>query len=273
MFNSANREIGLEGRFDAAFCAYGYSNGKKHSLAFKGERQDPITGFYLLGNGYRAYYPTLRRFNSPDNESPFARGWLNAYAFCLCDPINRNDPTGHFFEFITYAINKLSVSKTYSGKIVAEFHEIIAFTGPSRADGKLPTLYISAHGKPGVISADRIHTFSATDTFEELRRQGVDMHRRQTHVLACDSAIPNSHTGKSFIEEFSDHTGAQTSGYGGSVPVVERRQGNVFIAEKQRVLPLSYGFTATKTRAGNIRNPHKNATDRQSAQPGRIITV
>lgn len=35
------------------------------------------------------------RFNSPDNMSPFGKGGLNSYAYCLCDPINRLDNTGH----------------------------------------------------------------------------------------------------------------------------------------------------------------------------------
>jgi RHS repeat-associated protein len=66
------------------------------SLAgFNGEQLDPVTGLYLLGNGYRAYSPTLMRFLSPDSMSPFGAGGLNAYSYCLGDPVNRVDPTGH----------------------------------------------------------------------------------------------------------------------------------------------------------------------------------
>ena len=64
---------------------------------FNGEQPDPITGHDLLGNGYRAYNPTLMRFNSPDSLSPFGDGGLNAYAYCVGDPVNRSDPTGHIF--------------------------------------------------------------------------------------------------------------------------------------------------------------------------------
>lgn len=65
------------------------------SLGFGGELLEPGTRHYLLGSGYRAYNPQLMRFNSPDDLSPFGRGGLNAYAYCLGDPVNLVDPDGH----------------------------------------------------------------------------------------------------------------------------------------------------------------------------------
>jgi len=65
-------------------------------LGFNGVRQDPVTKLYPLGHGYRMYSPTLMRFNAQDSLSPFGRGGVNGYAYCLGDPINRNDPSGHF---------------------------------------------------------------------------------------------------------------------------------------------------------------------------------
>ncbi|ECE0486496.1 RHS repeat-associated core domain-containing protein [Salmonella enterica subsp. enterica] len=62
---------------------------------FNGERQDPFSGVSHLGNGYRAYSPALRRFTSPDSESPFGVGGINAYAYCNADPVNQTDPSGH----------------------------------------------------------------------------------------------------------------------------------------------------------------------------------
>ncbi|MDX7990688.1 RHS repeat domain-containing protein [Xenorhabdus littoralis] len=62
--------------------------------AYNGERLDPVGGVYHLGNGYRAYNPVLMRFNAPDSWSPFGAGGLNAYAYCLGDPINHTDPSG-----------------------------------------------------------------------------------------------------------------------------------------------------------------------------------
>ncbi len=83
-------------QFEAiAYTPYGHSNPIAHLPGFNGQHPDPITGHYLLGNGYRAFNPVLMRFNSPDSLSPFGKGGLNAYAYCAGDPVNRNDPSGH----------------------------------------------------------------------------------------------------------------------------------------------------------------------------------
>lgn len=71
-------------------------NGFGTLLGFNGEQPDPVTGHYVLGNGYRAYNPVLMRFNSSDNLSPFDKGGINSFAYCLGDPVNRTDPSGHF---------------------------------------------------------------------------------------------------------------------------------------------------------------------------------
>jgi RHS repeat-associated protein len=82
-----------------SYSPYGHrpaENGLLSLLGFNGEPPDPVTGCYLLGNGYRAFNPVLMRFNSPDSWSPFGKGGLNAYAYCVGDPVNQSDPTGHF---------------------------------------------------------------------------------------------------------------------------------------------------------------------------------
>lgn len=56
---------------------------------------DSILNAYLLGAGYRAYVPRLRRFLSADSWSPFGQGGLNAYCYCTGDPVNHHDPSGH----------------------------------------------------------------------------------------------------------------------------------------------------------------------------------
>jgi RHS repeat-associated protein len=81
-----------------AYSPYGHrtaESGLTSLLGFNGERQDPVTGHYILGNGYRAFNPVLMRFISPDSVSPFGEGGLNPYAYCKGDPINHTDNTGH----------------------------------------------------------------------------------------------------------------------------------------------------------------------------------
>ncbi|PAM85452.1 MULTISPECIES: RHS repeat-associated core domain-containing protein [unclassified Pseudomonas] len=94
-FNAAQRR-------HFAYTAYGHlrpGNTLPSLLGFKGVHPDPLTGCYMLGNGYRMFSPILMRFISPDSLSPFGKGGVNAYAYCGGDPLNRTDPTGHAWFF------------------------------------------------------------------------------------------------------------------------------------------------------------------------------
>ncbi|MEW5251564.1 RHS repeat-associated core domain-containing protein [Microbulbifer sp. 2201CG32-9] len=77
----------------------GFNRLSTNSMGFNGHRQDPVSGFYHLGNGYRVYNPGLMRFHAADSMSPFGRGGVNSYAYALGDPINLRDPSGHFALF------------------------------------------------------------------------------------------------------------------------------------------------------------------------------
>ncbi|AXP04714.1 sugar-binding protein [Pseudomonas fluorescens] len=80
-----------------AYTAHGYRDATQPVASrpgYNGEVRDE-TGWYLLGNGYRAFNPVLMRFHSPDSWSPFGDGGLNAYTYCQGDPIGFTDPTGH----------------------------------------------------------------------------------------------------------------------------------------------------------------------------------
>jgi len=92
------------------YTAYGHhaQSGLPCLLGFNGERPEPVTGHYLLGNGYRAFNPVLMRFNSPDSLSPFGKGGINPYAYCLGDPINRYDQDGHHPLLIISRVKKLA---------------------------------------------------------------------------------------------------------------------------------------------------------------------
>ena len=96
--NSVLSEISQGAVKSIAYSAYGHrtqSASVNCHLGYNGERRETQTGWYLLGNGYRVFNPLLMRFHSPDNLSPFGKGGLNAYIYCVGDPINSVDPTGH----------------------------------------------------------------------------------------------------------------------------------------------------------------------------------
>ncbi|WP_448143189.1 RHS repeat-associated core domain-containing protein [Stenotrophomonas bentonitica] len=96
---------------DTAVRSVGYApHGHRDDTAlavpgFNGEHLDAGSGCYLLGAGHhRPYSPTLGLFLAPDSASPFSAGGLNTLAYCAGDPINRSDPSGHFWKWIGIAI-------------------------------------------------------------------------------------------------------------------------------------------------------------------------
>lgn len=100
-----------------AYTPYGhrcYGAGLLVLLGFNGEKAERLTGHYLLGNGYRAFNPGLMRFNSPDNLSPFGSGGINAYVYCLGDPVNRQDRTGHIPQFLKPLLRATGIIKKSS---------------------------------------------------------------------------------------------------------------------------------------------------------------
>ncbi|MBV4507331.1 RHS repeat-associated core domain-containing protein [Pseudomonas sp. BW13M1] len=101
------------------YSAFGYRsliNEQLSILGFNGEYQERTTGYYLLGNGYRAFSPELMRFTSPDSLSPFEKGGVNTYVYCQSEPINQKDSTGHFGERIRKWVSGLFSTSTPSYK-------------------------------------------------------------------------------------------------------------------------------------------------------------
>jgi len=81
-----------------AYSAYGEQSAQQKvetRLGFNGQLREANIGWYLLGNGYRAYNPRLMRFHSPDSWSPFGEGGLNAYMYCGGEPVMNTDSSGH----------------------------------------------------------------------------------------------------------------------------------------------------------------------------------
>ena len=120
-----------------AYNPYGHSAELPmlHLMAgFNGERRDPLSGYYLLGNGYRAFNPALMRFNSPDSLSPFGDGGINAYAYYGGDPVNREDPTGHIPRFLTNFSKNLRNALLKKNKSVSSSLNDLYYGAPSHTN-------------------------------------------------------------------------------------------------------------------------------------------
>lgn len=121
-----------------AYMPYGSQSARaqrKSRLGFNGEFSEG-PGWYHLGNGHRVYNPVLSRFHSPDRLSPFDKGGLNPYTYCLGDPINHTDPTGNIAEFLHIA--------ALVGYGLALFHGGISLLAP---------LFLKSAAKPSVAAA------------------------------------------------------------------------------------------------------------------------
>ncbi|SEJ87719.1 RHS repeat-associated core domain-containing protein [Pseudomonas sp. NFACC07-1] len=126
--NSVMGEVTRQGLTSIAYSPYGHrvegSSANSH-LGYNGERRETQSGWYFLGNGYRVFNPRLMRFHSPDSLSPFGKGGLNAYMYCVGDPINNVDPTGHSFkgDFLRALPFRKTTASSVSEKILPTFKE------------------------------------------------------------------------------------------------------------------------------------------------------
>jgi RHS repeat-associated protein len=168
-----------------AYSPYGHrpaANGLLSLLGFNGERPDPVTGCYLLGNGYRAFNPVLMRFNSPDSWSPFGKGGLNAYGYCMGDPVNRSDPSGHAFNLLKLwkSAQKFRKSKSTpatADSLVGTYKRTEPITDARKNPAHLRT---DDHHTSEIIdnfldnkSSTTLHTSSATDQAHAASRSAV----------------------------------------------------------------------------------------------------
>lgn len=128
-----------------AYTPFGHHANKHtntHLLGFNGERTDPVTGHYLLGNGYRAFNPVLMRFNSPDTLSPFDKGGINSYSYCQSNPIKFRDPSGHFVTSLRGLFAVEGITSSLGG--IA-----LALSSPARTSG--PAIATYALGTLGLL--------------------------------------------------------------------------------------------------------------------------
>ena len=157
-----------------AYNVYGYrpaQSGLLSVLGFNGEQADPVTGHYFLGNGYRAFNPVLMRFNSPDSWSPFGRGGLNSYAYCLCDPINLIDQDGHgpFKAFMNFF--KKSKRPTSSSSIQRAPYSTA--NSPTRRHSS-PSLLTASQSGGKLTSMDLIGFHGTSSNYTDSLEAGLD---------------------------------------------------------------------------------------------------
>ena len=189
------------------------ASGLLSLLGFNGERPDPVTGCYLLGNGYRAFNPVLMRFNRADSWSPFGEGGLNAYAYCLNDPINGTDTAGHAPRFLNSLLSFFTGSKTLTRSRM-EGLTIMADDAYFHFDkvGKLRRLNISAHGNPS--SADDSYsivignkTYTPEQLHTALANKGIQYDT--SRLIFCFSASGE----QSFAQKFANVSKKPSTGF------------------------------------------------------------
>ena len=215
-----------------AYSPYGhrvFESGLSSLLGFNGQRPEPITGHYLLGNGYRAFNPVLMRFNSPDNLSPFGKGGLNAYAYCQGEPVNRSDAQGHFFSTVTSAFSKmkiwfLSLARGNRSKQVTRFtrvsKEVAVFVDKYKGGSRLN---VYGHGaETGGVQWEKDLLLGPKKLSENIRASGFAFESFDSvRLLTCYSGDEFQHVlnpaGASYGQLFSDFSGLPVKAYNGRV--------------------------------------------------------
>ena len=219
--------VGADKHHSMAYNAYGHrpvENGLISLLGFNGERADPVTGHYLLGNGYRAFNPVLMRFNSPDSWSPFGRGGINSYGYCGGEPINRVDRNGHFFGLgsliknLTFALDK-RVFRIMGAKVKRAFNVqklaegMYQYEYPSKRGA---TLVVQAHGDKlpngdTAMFSGKNH-FGAEDLVRKLEGRGVDVRKfDEVELISCHLAEG------AFPQQMANLTGLPVKAYKGMI--------------------------------------------------------
>lgn len=145
----------VTGRF--VYTPHGSSNTEAHrslKVGFSGQLREPHTCIYMLGNGYRAYSTHLLRFFSPDTLSPFQEGGINAYAYCLGDPVSATDPTGHISAaLMNRAMDGLSRVLIGTGAVTATVGAVLLASNKEKEGA----ITLSAGIAAGIIGAIIFH--------------------------------------------------------------------------------------------------------------------
>ncbi|EXF92125.1 hypothetical protein HK44_015100 [Pseudomonas fluorescens HK44] len=218
-----------------AYTPYGHrapGGGLLSLLGFNGERPDPVTGCYLLGNGYRAFNPVLMRFNSPDSWSPFGEGGLNAYAYCTGDPLNRVDNTGHSWALVRTNLKLLAqqakkiAPSTTAQKMPKTQHMlkrrqiakgVVSYEDTSEGGRRINFI---GHGVKPAPNENSLLTTSEGEwgplkLFIAAKKQGIDFDSyNNVRILSCYSAEGEAN---SFAAIFAKLSNKPTKGYYGEL--------------------------------------------------------
>lgn len=145
-------------------------------LGYTGEYQDPVTGGYPLGNGYRMYLPELMRFSAPDDLSPFDEGGIHPYVYCGDDPINHSDPSGHISiqaleEFVATLINNATREATQEVSAMAVWDATAAVSRVTESTNEAARMTANVN-RPGASAPSRMMRSEAEDVNQRRLRRG-----------------------------------------------------------------------------------------------------
>ena len=161
------------------------------NLGFNSELLDSTLNNYHLGNGYRAYNPSIMQFTAPDDRSPFGHGGINPYVYCSGDPINNSDPTGHFLGFAGVLLSMLMPINlphgTGIGAIIESVEENAVNTGINEGIDAVIELVSAGTATPAIPALNVMIA-----PVEHLAERPVERDvRRQVEHLSLSRGIPD----------------------------------------------------------------------------------
>lgn len=213
-------------RHGFVFSAYGHDLALavfRTQLGFNGVIRELLTGCYLLGNGHRAFSPTLMRFHSPDGLSPFAAGGINAYGYCGGDPVNHVDPDGRVTKrpttpTVDQALANASATRNFNSKINATLYNAMGSLINSNPEfaplimkttGENALSYALALPNEDRVQKDNVRLETPSlgilridqERFEDVVLQGL----RTREAYKLYTAKPNESNTAKYLEEKSDY--------------------------------------------------------------------
>jgi hypothetical protein len=131
------------------------------------------------------------RFNSPDSWSPFGEGGINSYTYCLGDPVNGTDRSGHTAFFIKRILRALGLMKKSTAK---EARNVLNITTAS-TDTLSPPPLNSSKTVNELTSRDLIEPDFDADLFK------LSSPSNARHSSRLKNPVAPTHKGKHFPPE------------------------------------------------------------------------